>query len=403
MSAGFAGVPRNAWYLYAVLVLTQAGYVVLIPLLASIQHELGLSYAEASLTWTAFGFARLAVDIPAGALIARFELRRLLVVSILLGAAGLFYTALAPSFAHIVASRIVFGASSSLVSAILLAWLVDLATPANRGRVMAFQESCWSFTAMLTPIAAGFIAAAAGWRLSMVFGGVLGLTALFFLLPLPVVQPHHAQPSGGRPGASIQTVLRVGGPMIVASYVLTFIIFFNRNGFVTTFTPLFAGNVLQFGPDTIGLGVAISNTVAFLAVASSGPILDRIGRTSTVVPALVATAVGDLLFLFATGFPGYALGLAVIATNASANGVPPALIGDLLPPRLRPMAAAMYRFSGDAAILVAPVFAGFVFDRFGAGPTISIMASIVILALLTISSLMLARRRIRWDVSASID
>lgn len=392
-AAGRLGVPRDAWYLYGILVLTQSGYTVIIPLLAAMQQEFGLSYGEASLAWTAFGLARLVTDIPAGSLVARFERRRLLLGSILIGALGLCYTALAPSFVHVIASRIVFGVSSSLVTAILLTWLVDLATPANRGRVMAYQESGWSFTAIFTPIVAGFIAAALDWRASLVFGALLSLTSLALLLPLPSVRSRAAPAGAARADTSVGGVLRAGGPILVATYVVAFLLFFNRNGFVMTFSPLFAGDVLRLGPDTIGLGVAIYSSVSFLAVTSSGPIMDRIGKHAMVVPALVATAVGDLLFLLATGFPGYALGLSVIALNASANGVAPALIGDLLAAPYRPMAAALYRFVADLAILIAPFFIGLLFDRFGAGLTIPIVASIAGLALLAYSGLMIAGRR----------
>ncbi len=84
-------------------------------LLPPIMKELGLSFTEAGFLSTAFFYAYMAMQFPAGALGDRFGRKRTLLLGVLLGAAASVWTGLAESFAALFVARLLTGISQGFL------------------------------------------------------------------------------------------------------------------------------------------------------------------------------------------------------------------------------------------------------------------------------------------------
>src|SRR6266540_3085785 len=80
-------------------------------LLPPIMNELALSYTEAGFLSTAFFYAYMAMQFPAGAFGDRFGRKRSLITGMLLGAVASVSTGLAGSFATLFVARLLTGIS----------------------------------------------------------------------------------------------------------------------------------------------------------------------------------------------------------------------------------------------------------------------------------------------------
>src|SRR5919204_2479995 len=107
-------MPDTPYYaVWAVLVYAWvANYLIrmaLGPLLPPIMEELALSYTQAGFLSTAFFYAYMAIQFPAGAFGDRFGRKRSLITGVLLGALAAVSTGSARSFGALFAARLLTG------------------------------------------------------------------------------------------------------------------------------------------------------------------------------------------------------------------------------------------------------------------------------------------------------
>jgi DHA1 family inner membrane transport protein len=263
--------------------------------------------------------------------------------------------------------RLLIGVASSIAQAMILAWLVGGAGRVARGRVMAHSEAFFSATGLVIPALGGLLGGALGWRVAFAMGAVaavLGLAAVFAftratsaarsvgLGDAPSVSPAHATIASG------WLELRQAGRVLLAVYLVTFVVFFCRNGLLNAVLPVLGTDQLGFQPFQIGLLFSTINAIGIGAVLFGGRLGDRLGRYRLLAPALALLFGAQALLLVVHDQVSYIVVGLLQGLAFFINPLPVGLLGDALPRRMRPRGIAIYRAVSDTALLSAPALLG---------------------------------------------
>jgi MFS family permease len=377
----------ETWALVGCQPLAQLSNQALLPSLGSMRTDLDLSYVELGWVVASFGVARLLVDLPAGGLASRWNPRGVLIVAFAASAIGSGLGVLAANGWQLAGVRLLIGMSSSIAQAMLLAWLVGGSGRAARGRVMARSEAFFSVSGLMIPALGGLLAGPLGWRVAFVLGAIAAtggmLTVMLFTRAATAaravgfVDKRASTPPAG------WLDLRQGGHFLLAAYLATFIVFFVRNGLVNAVVPVLGTDKLGFNPFQIGLLFSIMNAIGIGTVLLGGRLGDRFGRYRLLVPGLVVLLGAQLLLLIVQDQVSYALVVLLQGVAFFVNPLPPSLLGDALPARLRPRGIAVYRAVCDIALLTAPAMLGVALQLggFGAAELVSVLTTLVVLVL----------------------
>lgn len=315
-----------------------------------------------------------------GRLADRRGRRLAMVASISLGAAGSLVIGLAPTYASV-------GAGASLL--LLLArlaqglahggelpssqtYLAEMAPPERRGRwtsVIYVSGACGILTATLMGIALSgaygpHTLTVWGWRVPFIFGGLLGIYALFLRRRLAethafsTAQPRRPDPARQRPSvlrgiwrhrAAAGRVIGLTGGFTVAYQSWT------------TAAPAYAISVTKLNSTAVLLAEVVALLAFIVALPLCGALSDRIGRRPTLLTfALGMAALSYPLTLLARSGGAWQLGLAMtiaLLCIALIASIVPAVFAELFPTDVRttgtgvPYAIAVALFGGTTPYL----------------------------------------------------
>ena len=354
-------------------VLVMAGQGVVAPVLPIYADNFGVSTAVVGLTFTAFGLARLVLNVPAGLWADRAGRRALLIGGPLITAIGMIGSGLAPTIWALLAWRLVAGAGSALYMTGAQIYLIDIAGDAQRARYIATNQGALLVGVSVGPAVGGFLADAFDLRTPfLVVGAGALLTALYGFLRLPETlgsEGDVATESDTKSGRST----RFGGNLPPATFVLsrqfvaigvvTFAIFAVRSGFRQTLVPLVGVDKYGFDTGDLGLLFTMLGLIGLVLVGPAGWAADRFGRKPTIVPPGYISAAGLLIAALAPNAIWFAVGLIASSIGTGVSGpAPAAFVADIAPPELRGSAMGLYRTWGDLGLVLAPLLAGLLAD-----------------------------------------
>lgn len=262
--------------------------------------------------------------------------RSSLAVYALAGSAGLF----ADHVALLMASRFILGMAAGGIASSTTAMISERFDGAGRARMLGYQTSIASATAVLAILGSGAVAEMGGWRAPFVLYPLLALPLfLLALRALPSVAPQQAtqaaQPS--LPGA-IWGLLTVVALLFAAAFM---------TGAQTAF--LLVEDGVQ-SPWLMSLIIGSASLGNALGAASFGPCMSRLGSRGSIALSLSLMALG-LAVLGLTHVPPWA-GAGCLLAGLGSGLVGPwiaTLLLDRTPAALRP------RVSG---LLYAAIFIG---------------------------------------------
>ena len=374
--------------------LAQLSNLALLPSLGLMRADLDLSYVELGWVVAAFGIARLAVDLPAGSLANRWNPRSVLIVAFAASAMASALGVLAADGWQVGGVRFMIGGASSVAQAMLLAWIVGGSGRAARGRIMARGEAFFSVAGLIVPVLGGLLASAFGWRVSFAMGALAALMGVAAIL-LFTRATTAARAVGFEERATTPPPwadLRLGGAILLASYIATFVVFFGRNGLLNAVVPVMGTDLLALEPFHIGLLFSTMNAIGIGAVLLGGRLADRYGRARSLAPALGLLLLSQVAWLGVQDQLSYIVVGLLQGVAFLVYPIPTTLMGDSLPPRLRARGIAVYRAVADVAILTAPAAMGIALQwgGFVAAEMVTIAVTGVSLALIV---LVTSRRR----------
>ncbi|MEM9561308.1 MAG: MFS transporter [Actinomycetota bacterium] len=345
-------------------VLVMAGQGVVGPVLPLFARDFGVGAAVVGLTFTAFGLARLLLNIPAGLWADRRGRRFLLVGGPLITAIGMIGSGLAPSIWVLLAWRLVAGAGSALYMTGAQIYVIDIAAPEQRARYIATNQGALLVGVSAGPAIGGLLADGFGLRAPfLVVGGAAVLTAIYGWYRLPETRDAAAEaeaaaepidPRARRAFFRSPSFLAVG---LVAAAV------FSIRGSRQTLVPLYASEEFGLTAGRIGLIFTGLGIVGLVLIGPAGVAADRIGRKPLIVPTGYIAAVGVVASAFAPTVELFVAGLLFSAIGTGISGpAPAAFVADIAPEQLRGSAMGVYRTYGDLGIVLSPPLSGALAD-----------------------------------------
>jgi MFS transporter, DHA1 family, multidrug resistance protein len=347
----------------------QIGFGLIIPVTALYAEDFGVSKTAIGLTIAVYGLARFVANVPAGRLADRFGRKTALAAGGIITVAGAALCAVSPNYGVFLVGRFINGAGAAVVLTGGQIVAADIASPHNRGRVMAIYQGVF-----LSAVAAG--AYPGGWlatRYSLsspfwAYAALAGVVTLLALVFLPETKPDAETMAATAAAAPVLTLRQQLGLLaavpgfLLVSFV-SFSSFFARTGGIFNVIPLFAEEQIGLEPSQIGLGVSLVTITAVVIVYPSGMLVDRFGRKGVIVTSTLVAGVGMLLFMAAGTFGGFLFASFVWGVGSGISGAAPAAYAaDLAPREMTAPTLSMYRTIADLGYVVGPLLLGALSD-----------------------------------------
>jgi MFS family permease len=339
-------------------------------LLPPVMSELGLTYTEAGLLSTAFFYAYMAMQFPAGVLGDRFGRKRMLVAGIAIGAASSVITGLAPSFAALFCARLLTGLGQGFLFSNDRVIIAATTPPAKMALGQGISFSGPGIGTTLGLLLAGVLGTLMPWRHVFFLFALPPLAAALLVWRAIPEPPRRTLPAG--PGWPFSRVVRTRdfwllGLAGIAPVYLQFTL--------ATWAPLFFAEV---GVTDLGRSAGLASLQGIVAPAgllASGLVADRLHRRGIarklVVVATQALAAGSAaamgLALTRPASPALLTALMLAASFLiwCAWGPCYAILGDLFPPSVLGKAFGLYNTLCFAGAIAGPLITGWAKDATG--------------------------------------
>ncbi|MEU6312402.1 MFS transporter [Streptomyces sp. NPDC047014] len=375
-----SGLPRAFWWLWTSTLVNRLGAFVATFMTLYLTLERGYSASFAGLVVALHGLGGVVSSLVAGVMTDRLGRRPTLLAA---QASTAFSVALLGFMQHpaaIAAVALLVGMTSNASRPAVAAMMADIVRPEDRVRAFALNYWAINLGFAVSATAAGVIAE---YSYLAGFLGEAALTlacAVLVFVKLPESRPERGDGAGaagaagaaGTAGAAggseaevgIGTVLRDGRFMGVVGLSFLISLIFTQG---SVGLPVAMG-AAGFSPGDYGLVIAVNGLlIVVLQIPVTRFIEHRDPQKLLVVSALLA-GYGFALTAFAGPVWAYALTVCVWTLAEIVNSpTQMGLVVRLSPVHGRGRYQGMYTMSWAVAALVAPLMAGFVIDRYGAG------------------------------------
>jgi len=369
----------------------QLGFGSIVPVVPLYASDFGVSKSAIGATIAIYGLARFLFNVPAGQIADQFGRRSTFAIGGATTVVGNALCALAPDYSIFLAARFVAGAGAAMVLTGGQIVLADIASPENRGRVMAVYQGVFLVSVGAGAFPGGLLAEHYG--LAAPFVANASLAAIVTILAWWVVpETRNLRHIAGAvamalPPLGQQLRLITATPGFLLISLVSFTSFFARTGALFTVIPILAQERMGLAAGQIGFGLGMISLLGLLLAYPSGVLVDRFGRKTVIVPSTLLTAAAMLLFSGANGFTWFVVSCIVWSAASGISGAAPAAYAaDMAPAGMNAAALSGYRMLADLGYVVGPLSLGIVADL--ASPTAALWVTALFL---TISGLSFAR------------
>jgi MFS family permease len=335
---------------------------------------------------TAYGIARVIMDLPAGRLAQSWGRRPLLILGPAIVAISALGCGLAIQYWQLVTFRLLQGLGSAVFSVAAIVVIGEISTPSNRGQYMSFYWGSLLIGSSLGPTFGGFVGQYLGYRAPFFcFSGLALLATLWNYLRIPETKKR-ASPSaqvsqsleqGERKGSlvsgNLSTPDSTGKQMplyknlsfmlICAVSLFTLI---SLSGNQITLVPLLGYERLGLTESQVGLTLSLVAAMQFVFVFLAGRLSDKLGRKVIIVPGGIITALGLVLFIQGSSYWFFLASAVVLGIGRGFGGaVPTAYVADIASPQNYENTMALYRTVSDIGFVVGPILLGWLKDTSG--------------------------------------
>jgi MFS family permease len=379
---------------------------IVLPLIA--EADFGLTSASVVLSFlVGFGVTKALANLLAGSLSDRVGRKAILVVGWLIGLPVPLLIMLAPGWGWIVLANVLLGINQGLCWSTTVIMKADLVGPDQRGLAMGLNECAGYLAVSLSAFLTGYLATTYNLRPAPFYPG-LAFAALGLLLSAGFVRetrPHAQQEArqvhGTAQPRSFGEVFRLTSwHHRTLSSVSQAGLVNNLNDAMTWGLVPLALTRAGLSLERIGVIAAVYPGVWGLGQLVTGRMSDRWGRKGLIVAGMWVQAAGIALFatgiLFAAGTAFWLWLTGAILLGIGTALVYPALlaaVSDAAHPDWRATALGVYRLWRDGGYAVGALLTGVLFDRFGHGPTIWVVAALTFLSGVVVMLRMSAHRR----------
>jgi predicted MFS family arabinose efflux permease len=312
----------------------------------------------------------LAVDVFGTRFVPRLEPRTALSIGIIAFGASCLGMGVSPTFAPLVAARIVQGAASAVMAGAGLQATVRV--HASRERALgSFNSALLLGSAVGAPtggLVATLLPGTAGYRLAFaVCAGLAVLTALAMRVLLP--------PLGTTERAELGLPRFSGPPVMGLALVLGMLGHYLRGGVENTAIPLL-GEARHLSTATIGLAIGLMSAVEIVVLRASGRFFERFTPARCMVWALTVGIAASGLLALVPGRDAFLVGAVLFGLVVPVAMVgPPLVIISLSGDAIAGLAA--YRISCGLGSLVGSTSVNATIAAIGAPGALSIVAGVL--------------------------
>jgi predicted MFS family arabinose efflux permease len=368
---------------------------ILTPLLPQIQDEFAITYAVAGVLVSAYGFARLLLDLPTGYLQERFGSRTLSAAGFTLLVGGSLLSMIAPTFMVLVAGRVAMGLGASMLGVVVLTALSMLAPEHARARTLALYAMANNTAIGIFPVVGGIVGSLWGWRSTMALSGLLAAVGAVMmgrvLRRVPsssLVQQARTNDQDGRSSMPLLLLLALG--TIFFGVMVNMI---NRHGFRNTILPLYAGDAIGLNPIETATGISVIAFMGLIMAMPGGMLADRWSRRGVISAGMIVLAIGDLAFLGATSYLTFLLAALLLGLGDFFASSQMAAVTEIVPVHLRGRVLATYRFAVDLGATIGPFMLASLLGFTDFTVTIVVSAGLLLVAAVVVSFPWLAPQR----------
>jgi predicted MFS family arabinose efflux permease len=334
------------------------------PLIPELISRFGLTHLAIGVLMGAISVPAILFSIPLGAAVDRWPARAAGNLSLGLMAIGAVLFALAPSYAVLVAGRLLFGVGGLAIN-LLLARLVSTAFAGRElALAMGIFNAVYPASMIVMFTLHPRLLATFGWR------GELGALAVMVILAIPL--HNFAVPRDLRGEAATDDQRRepwLSVPLVALA--LSWMVFFGAYASIFTFAPEWAG-----GGGAALLTVSLIPWVAIVLAPLTGMAIDRTGRAGRWLLSgqlLLAAVLAGMAFRFLPPAPAMLLVGVTFATVATATYSLPATL--VAATRVGFAFGFITAFS-NLGNLAGPAIAGGIHDRTGSWRLVWILLAV---------------------------
>ncbi len=362
--------------------LKQIGNGMVWSVIALFGQQLGASAAVIGLMISAYGGARLLVNMPAGYASERLGRKKMMSLGCAIIAGSSLAAAFAGNVPFFFLCLLLMGAASAVFMTSALAAIADLGAPEQRMQDASYYQAANMIGASMGPALGGLAAGAWGMGAPYFINGVVAIAGVFAFAAIPW-RPAKA-PAEAERAAPRENLLSIARRNIGVG-LMYFAIFYVRVASNWVLLPLVAQSAFGLETTTIGLILTCGAAANLCVLAVTAPLVRLLGRVRMIVAASVATLLGCAILAF--GQHEASLWISSILFGAGAGIASPTLIAyvaEIAPPDQRGPAMGLLRTMQDLSLILGPAVTGLISDNLGLGFQGGLLGCLALLGVTTI-------------------
>ncbi|MGW0894428.1 MFS transporter [Saccharopolyspora sp. NPDC002578] len=373
-------LPREIWILVTGSFIVAIGMGIVSPALPAFATSFDVGVTAASFIVSAFAFMRLAFAPASGRLVAWFGERPIYVWGVSIVGVSSAACAFADSYWQLLVFRALGGTGSTMFTVSVVALLVRLSPPKQRGRASGLWATSFLLGNVSGPIIGSLLVAYSLRLPFLIYGAALFLAA--FVGWLLLRNSTLAAPvKDDVPAMTVREALgsRIYRAAMLSNFSTGWAVFGVRIALI----PLFVVEALHSTQAMAGVALSVFAVGNAAVIMLSGRISDRHGRKPMALLGLAVSVVGTAalgfsgsvaVFLVASLVAGVGAGLLNPAQNAA--------VADLLGSKGKggPVLAA-FQMSADVGAIVGPLVTGMIADAVSYEVAFGVTALTAVLAL----------------------
>lgn len=354
--------------IFLVIFVDLLGFGILIPILPTFAtKELHSTEFMVGIAIATYSFVQFLFNPVLGGISDRKGRRNIILVTLLLNAAGYIIFAFSHNVFMLILSRVIAGIGGSTIG-VAQAYIADVTTPGERSRGMGMIGVAFGLGFVIGPLLGGFLAKYGYEVTGFVCAGfsVTAFLLCFFLLPEPDIDRSHLQQKKRQLINIEGTKMLFKNKSIAISISLFFLLTFSVANIYGTFALI--------GHKVYGLSDA-QNGVIFGVVGGVGVIVQGwlVGRLSKRFNDKQLITAGAVLMMIGLGFIPYSInytGLIIdtIVMSIGSGMLQPVLLGlvsKVTPEKEQGIALGVNQSFGSIGRMLGPLWGGFAFEYLG--------------------------------------
>lgn len=313
----------------------------------------------------------------AGKLGDHFGRQKVIMIGIVFYTLSAFISGISQSFEMLIVGRVFQGLSSSLLMALSVALVSDLAPQNKLGRSMGLLGTSSAIGTACGPSIGGLILSMSEWRMIFFFIAILGslfFTFSYLVLPKKVSKTEAASHLSQKvifKGLLTNLFMNVCVSTVMMSTLIA--------------GPFFLTNTLFLDAKTVGLAMTVGPLMSILSGFPAGKIADKIGPAKVVSSGLVQLLIGALSFAIMPhkfGLIGYIISAMILSPGyqmfQAANN---SLVMKKVPENQRGVVSGYLSLSRNLGLLIGASLMGKIYFAWGLSITFFTAALIALFAL----------------------